>query len=249
LAPLRLLLVYGKKKVANLIRETAGVLQWCEVVSLGESCKALGLLEKEKFDGVILEADMPAPNGFELTGMIRQSTLNREVPVVMLTGDQSIEIMRKGFKAGVTFCMSEPSNRERVYGLFNAIRGAMSQERRRHARLPYRTKVICFWGEHQENRFTGESVTIGEGGMSLQPSGGLEVGKEITLTFALPELEHPKRPAVRRSIFTDKDNRQSAQPRAVVRFRNPQDIIGVEFLFLPPAFMQSIQRFVSGEDE
>lgn len=219
-------------------------------MSVSGSTQAQELIEKEKFDGIILEAQMPAPDGFELTRFIRGSTLNRGVPVVMLTADESIEVMRRGFKAGVTFFMSEPSSRERVYGLFNAVRGALTQERRRHIRLPYRTKVVCQWGENLEKRFTGESLTIGEGGMSVQPSGGLEVGSEITLTFSLPEFAPAKSPGSGRSIFHEKmDDRPAGKPRGVVRYRNSQDVIGIEFLSLPHAMAEGINRFISGEED
>ncbi len=246
--PVKILLVETHAGVESLICETTHLLQWCEVVSLNESGKAADLLQRAKFDGVILDAQMPAPDGFELTQMIRKASLNKAVPVVMLTEDGDIEIMRKGFKSGVTFFMTKPASRERVYGLFNAIRGAMTRERRRHARLPLRTKVTCCWGEHQENRFTGESLTIGESGMAFHPSGGLEVGKEITLMFALPE-PLPDTPRNRRSIFTESKGSREDRFRAIVRYRNPQEVVGVEFLSIPPVYQRGIQAFISGEED
>ena len=64
----------------------------------------------------------------------------------MLTGEDDIDTMRRGFKAGVTFFAVKPPNRERCYHLFNAVRGAMETERRRHHRLPYHTPVTCTLG-------------------------------------------------------------------------------------------------------
>jgi two-component system chemotaxis response regulator CheY len=247
--PVKILLVEAQEGVEDLIRETTRLLQWCEVVSLTESSKAADLLQRVKFDGVILDAHMPDPDGFELTRMIRKGTLNKAVPVVMLTDDENVEKMRQGFRAGVTFFMTKPSSRERVYGLFNAVRGAMTRERRRHARLPFRAQVTCCWGEHEENRFTGESLTISEGGMAFHPSGGLEVGKEINLTFALPELPPPDEPSGRRPLFAEGSGSQEGRLRAVVRYRNPQDVVGVEFLSIPSMYHESIQRFITGEED
>ncbi len=245
--PVKILLVETREKPESIILGTTSLMPWCEVVSVSESSTAADLLRRIKFDGVILEAKMPSPDGFELTEIIRESDLNKAVPVVMLTDDEDIEIMRHGFKAGVTFFMTKPSTRERVYGLFNAVRGAMTREQRRHARLPLHTPVVCRWGEHQEKYFTGESLTVGEGGMAFQPSGGLEVGKEITLTFAVPGPSPSETASGQRSIFAESTS-QPDRLRAIVRYRNAQDVVGVEFISIPPAYRQGIQAYISGEE-
>ena len=110
------------------------------------------ILQSQKFDGVVMADRIPHVDGFELIQHLKDSPLNAGIPIVMLTGEDDIDTMRRGFKAGVTFFAVKPPNRERFYRLFNAVRGAMENERRRHHRLPYHTSVTCTLGDQGRNR-------------------------------------------------------------------------------------------------
>ncbi len=114
-----------------------------EVLTLADSGEAARRLEKEKFDGLFVDAQMSHPDGFELTQSVRASRLNSRVPIVMFTGYHDVEAMRKGFRAGVTCFIGKPVNHERLSGVLKTMRGSMLREKRRYARLPYRTAVTC----------------------------------------------------------------------------------------------------------
>jgi CheY-like chemotaxis protein len=252
--PVRILLVDDEVDFLNSVKSVAEPLKWCEVSTLSDSREAATFLESQKLDGLLLNARMPYLDGFQLTEMARRSPLNSHTPIVMLTSQDDVEVMRHGFRTGVTFFMVKPTSREHIYNLFGAVRGAMDTERRKHARLPYRTRVQCEWGAHGERRFTADSLDISEGGISLRPSGGLDVGQEVALTFVLPkafkagkvlEVKPP-----RRSIFSS----QAAEPEvsgpqrllARVRYRAPSDAIGLEFSSLRAAHLVAIQSFIAG---
>jgi CheY-like chemotaxis protein len=74
----------------------------CEVLKISDSREATKLLEKHRFDGILLDVQMPYLDGFELTKLIRASRLNRSAPVVLLAETYDLETMRKGFKAGAS---------------------------------------------------------------------------------------------------------------------------------------------------
>jgi len=255
--PVRILLVDDEVEFLNAVKSVAEPLKWCEVSTLSDSREAATFLESEKLDGLLINARMPHLNGFQLTEVVRKSSLNSGVPIVMLTNQDDVETMRHGFRSGITFFMAKPASREHVYNLFSAVRGAMDSEKRKHARLPYRTRVQCEWGEHGERRFTADSVDISEGGISLKPSGGLEVGQEVALTFALPQSFKPeKTPEVkprRRSMFssqvaeTDLTGPQRFPAR--VRYRSPSGSIGLEFSNLLPAHLVAIRRYIAGASQ
>jgi len=238
-------------QILDLARAVVDSLGWCEIHTLMDSREAAKRLETEKFDGVIVDVQMPGLDGFELVKRVRAAGPNSGIPIVMFTEVEDLDAMRKGFKAGVTFFMAKPSNREPLYRLLNAVRGAMVMERRRHHRLPYRAAVDCRWSGRGQGQFRAESIDISEGGMSLKPSGGLETGQEVELEFELPQVSAPARPAARarrKSLFAESESVPTGPQklRARVRYRTPQDALGLEFIALAPAYREVIQKYISG---
>ena len=189
---MKLLLVDDEAPILDVLKATLEPLG-SQVLALTDGRQAERQIESHKFDGIIVDVHMPHPDGFELTRQARSSGLNSNVPIVMLTGYDDVETMREGFKAGATCFLGKPITRERIYNLMNALRGPILTQKRRHARLPYKTKVQCQWGAIGDRHFVAESVNVGEGGMLLEPSAGLQTGQEIMLEFAMPTLDRPLR--------------------------------------------------------
>jgi CheY-like chemotaxis protein len=203
----------------------------CKVIDVTDSRVALERLQKEKVDGLFVDVVMPHLDGFHLTQQTRLSRLNCRVPIVMLTGLDDADTMRKGFDAGVNFFLGKPFTRERVYNLVGATRGAMMRERQRYARLSYRTEVDCIWGVQTQKRLRSSSVDISEGGMMLAPAGGLAVGQEFDLAFNLPGISHV------------------IKTRAVVAREVPPNGIGIQFLKLPERDEKDVQAYISARLE
>jgi CheY-like chemotaxis protein len=163
----------------------------CEVVPVVDSREAVERLKIEKVDGLFLDVQMPHLDGFEVTKLARETRLNRQVPIVMLTASDDAETMRRGFQLGITFFLGKPFSRERVYNLLRATRGPLTREQHRYIRLPYRTAVNCVWGPEGQRHFRSESQNISEGGMLLSPTGGMELGQDLETTFPIPGTAHP----------------------------------------------------------
>ncbi len=196
-----------------------------EVLTLADSQLAGERLKKEKFDAVFVDARMPHPDGFELTQTIRRSPLNSSVPVVMLTGYNEVDVMRKAFQAGITFFLWKPVNQDGLAKLLRAMRDTMLREHRRYMRLPYRTTVTCRLGGRS---FKAECGNLGEGGMLLEASGGAEVDQELDLQFSVPEAARPLRPHAK-----------------VVRKEAP-DRIAVQFVGLDADEQKAIRNYIAG---
>jgi CheY-like chemotaxis protein len=248
---LRILAVHQQLDILELVKDVARALAWCDVVASSDSAEALTLFDNQKFDGLIVAAEMPHLDGFKVAEHVRDSESNPGIPVVMLSENDDIETMRRGFGAGVTFFMATPSSHQRVYRLLTALHSIMAGQRRRYVRIPYRTKVECYCGKHRERHFVAESHEIGEGGMSLSPSGGIEVSQEVELRFMLPPAFRvsptPARKA-RKSLFAESALavHEPQWIRARMRYRTPADIAGFEFVKLPPACREAIKHFVTG---
>jgi CheY-like chemotaxis protein len=224
---LKIMAVDDEPEMLQLIKAMAEPLGM-EVSTAVDSREAAQLVKTEVFDGFVVDARMPHLDGFELTKCIRTSPANAGVPIAMLTGMDDVETMRQGFRAGITFFLSKPFSRDRASGLLSAMRAAMLRERRRHARLPYRTTVECRFGEHGERVFKVESLNLGEGGMLFEPSGGVDVGQEVSLEFSMPNC------------------RKCLNAKARVLRREPPDRVAVEFIFIEPEDKEVIRDYIFG---
>ncbi len=225
---LKVMVVDDEPEVLNSI---GGMLEslGCQVRKMDDSREGAKWLEKERFDGIFLDVEMPHLDGLELTKLIRRSTLNRTAPVVILAGSDDLETMRKGFKAGATCFAAKPLDQQRLYGLIKAMRGPMLQARRRHVRLPFWTTVKCRTGTQPGDQFVSKSLTISESGMSLETSIVVGQEQELELEFSMPDMDNPIRVKAR-----------------VVRSLGP-GLVGVEFLNLGTKNQEAIKRYVEGE--
>jgi len=209
---MKILLVDDEPQVCRLVKslvEPLGV----EVRTFSDSREAALILETEKFDGIMLDVAMPNMDGFELARKIRATPPNQMAPIIMITGKDDVETMRRAFDAGATFFIGKPISREKIYAIFRTARGAMLAERRRYARLPYRTAVTCI---RDEQKFNTTSLTIGEGGIGLEGSGSAGVDDVVTLEFNMPDVRQPIR-------VTGKIRGKEASGRTGIEFIDPSE--------------------------
>jgi CheY-like chemotaxis protein len=247
---LKIMVVDDEPSVLKLIKSIVEPLGY-EVLALADSRQAARRLETERFDGVVLDILMPHLDGFELARRARASPLNRGAPVLMITGLNDIDTMRKCFSLGVTFFLNKPFTCEQLYSLFSAARGSMLRERRRHARLPFCTTVECTFGKLGERHFRAVSLNLGESGMLLEPSGGLEVGQEVVLEFRLPLTRDAQEAAVKgpgESSFPEPTPPGFGLRtiRAKIVRKAPPDRIAAQFANLTPEDRELIQRYIMG---
>ncbi len=222
---MRLMIVDDDTPVLRVLREILEPMG-NDVMAFSSSVEAAQKIEAQRFDCILLDANMPDLDGFELTRRARASGTNNRTPIVMLTGMADVETMKRAFSAGATGFLGKPITRDRIQSLFAAMAGPISHERRRSARLAFRTKVECVRGGASSGRFVAESLNIGEGGMLMEPSGGCEVGERLSLEFQLPSAERPVRTAAR-----------------VLRVESG-DRMAVEFVDLATRDLETIQNYI-----
>ncbi len=209
---MKILLVDDEPEVCRLVKtmvEPLGV----EVRTSSDSQEAAIILANEKFDGIMLDIAMPKMDGFELTRKIRSTPPNQQAPIIMITGFDDVDTIRRAFEAGATFFIGKPFSREKIYAIFRTARGAMLAERRRSAHVPYRTSVTCV---REGERFNATSISIGEGGISLESSGTAQVDDVLALEFNMPDLKKPIK-------VTGKIRVKEASGRTSIEFVDPRD--------------------------
>ena len=81
-----------------------------EVSFVAKANLALLRLEKEQFDLFLLDVNMPDINGIELLKKIRSSEVHKNIPVIMITGDNDTSTFVNCFNNGANDYIEKPIN-------------------------------------------------------------------------------------------------------------------------------------------
>jgi CheY-like chemotaxis protein len=192
-----------------------------EVRPLSDSQEAAILVNREKFDGIFLDLEMPALNGLQLAEKVRRSSWNGSTPIIIVTGRDQRDTMRQSFAKGATFFLQKPIDRQRLTRLFHTVRGPILENRRRHVRVPLQAELRCTAGSRP---LTGRTWNISQGGMQVEVE-SLRCEDSTRLSFKLPNS----------GVVIDafgmvawaKDGRQ-----------------GIRFTKITPKHMEEIQKFI-----
>ena len=178
----RALVVDDEPAVCQLIHEVMNSVG-INVLALTESVEAAKYLRDEKFEVVLLDLRMPAPDGIEVARQTRGSGFNRMTPIIMISDDQNLSAVSEGFDAGANFFLYKPIDKGRLLHLIRATRGAIEHEKRRFRRVRHRAPVRLTWDKMEVQ---GETVDISLNGMLVKaarcvPSGSMvEVNLELS---------------------------------------------------------------------
>jgi CheY-like chemotaxis protein len=179
---LKLLVVEDDAPSSELMGEVLTSLK-ARVWSANDGQNAASLINRETFDGIFLDLEMPDMHGFDLARNIRQSLWNRSTPIVIVTGHDERSTMQQAFAVGATFFLQKPIDRRRLTTLFRAVRGVMLENRLRHVRVPLRADLTC---THDSTTVPGISWNLSQGGILIEIACNLKVGDEVRLSFRLP---------------------------------------------------------------
>lgn len=95
------------------IRLTLGALfeqKGFVVTAVENGRQAVDALSNGEFDIVVLDIGMPEMNGFETCKTIREMENGKNVPILMLTGQDDTDSIKKAFEVGATDFVSKPIN-------------------------------------------------------------------------------------------------------------------------------------------
>lgn len=224
---LKIMVVDDEPKILEIIKAFVDPLG-CEVVAFQDSRDAAQTVRAQKFDGIFVDASMPHMDGFELTRCIRESPSNNKAPIVMLTGCDDVDTMRRGFKAGITIFLGKPITQERMFRAVNALRGAFLREKRKYIRLVFHAPVVCRWELNGSHRSNSNALDISEGGLALAAVPKIGLGQTLEVEFSLPSVPAP------------------LKLRARVIREMPPHAVGLEFVDLSSTDRLAIQRYITG---
>jgi CheY-like chemotaxis protein len=193
------------------------------VLAFNNSQEAIERADKQRFD--VFFVGISQADGLDLARQIRNSQLNHETSIVMLSATSDIPTVRKAFGEGADFVLSKPVTAARLGPMLAAMDSSGWKGKRHTARLPLFTEVVCIWDNRQVPL---RSLNISESGILLQPSVDIDVGQEVALEFKIPEVG------------------ASLSVIARIARKDGTERVGMEFVALAPEEQNAIQLYVMG---
>jgi CheY-like chemotaxis protein len=224
LMPLKIIVVDDEPESLKFMRSLTNALGHY-VQTFDNSQEAWQCVEKKRFDVAFVTMCAFELEGPALVRRIRSSHPNGETTIIMLSATANIDSLRKAFGEGADFVLTKPVLAARLRAMLMAMEAPDWRSRRRTARLPMFTDVICRWNDRH---FPLRSVNISESGMLLQPSVEIAVGQEVELEFRIGET-----PAALHVL-------------ARIARKEVNERVAVAFIGLAPEEQNAIQLYVLG---
>lgn len=79
-----------------------------EVVSATNALEALEKVEKESFDLILTDIDMPEMNGYEFCKKLKDNITTKEIPIIIISCKSQEADIKKGFDCGVRDYVIKP---------------------------------------------------------------------------------------------------------------------------------------------
>ena len=90
--------------------------QGCTIDIAKDGAQGVKMWEKNSYDLIFMDVQMPEMNGFEATAFIRNSGEdNSDIPIIAMTGNATQEDKEKCLESGMDDYLSKPISKERVY--------------------------------------------------------------------------------------------------------------------------------------
>jgi len=103
----RVLLVEDNEVNCEVAQELLG--QAGIVVTIArDGREALQTLERESFDGVLMDCQMPSMDGFEATRRVRENPAWKDLPVIAMTANAMVGDREKALAAGMNDHIAKP---------------------------------------------------------------------------------------------------------------------------------------------
>ncbi|MBB5745209.1 response regulator [Brevundimonas variabilis] len=110
----------------NLASDTA------HVDTASDGLEALEAVERQTYDLLLVDLEMPRMDGFELLRRLRENPSTEHLPIVVETGREDVDAIDRAFRAGATAFVTKPLNwRLLTYQLRFTLRAARSEARLR----------------------------------------------------------------------------------------------------------------------
>jgi len=108
----RILIVEDNPSIARALAEVLRKQEYETIVSL-RGLDALEQARRVRFDAAVIDVHLPDMNGLVLSQKLREQ-LGPDAPIIVLSGDTSMETLNSLSFVGATYFFSKPVNSERL---------------------------------------------------------------------------------------------------------------------------------------
>ncbi len=112
----KILVVDDSKSICNLLRRELLKLGYSVVFAL-DGMQGVMYARKSKPDLIVLDFNLPAGNGLKVAERVRDSTLTRNIPIVIFSGANIEEARERLMELGITCFVKKPD----IEGLLNKV--------------------------------------------------------------------------------------------------------------------------------
>ncbi|HSB67847.1 MAG TPA: response regulator [Candidatus Methylomirabilis sp.] len=228
-APGRRILLVDDKPFSLALRQSllrSGVSQ---VLLAASGAEGLRVARTTQPDAILLDAELPDLDGFEVCRRLRVDPLTEVIPVILLTGSSRPPSDRSTHEAGAVASLPMSIETPRLLNMIQMIL-TTPMTRRAFPRASVRRAVIY---EHAGRTGTGETLNLSQGGMFILTPSPLEVGTHLVLRFAL-SISEPWQ-ATARVVWIRRAEEEHPYPVGMA----------VQFFELPPEARSAIATFVA----
>lgn len=168
--------------LVNLDESTASILRECfkqfRISTIDVRSQDGKVFDKEKYDAAVLRLQ---PDSEAVLAAVRQSPSNRHM--VLYGIYKPGEDLRRFSPFAINVVMSDPLDRQGTLKTVRATHLLVLHEFRRYVRVPMITEVRI---EYEHDQYSGNSIEISGGGMSLKTKLPAKLGNVVEVFFALP---------------------------------------------------------------
>jgi two-component system chemotaxis response regulator CheY len=120
-----ILIVDDSSIIRAVIKRTLRMagLDTAQLLEAGNGQIALDILAKQRVDLVLADLNMPVMDGRELTRSIRSRETTRDLPVIVISADPSVDGMHSLAQFGVTAYLAKPFTPEAIRQTIETVMG------------------------------------------------------------------------------------------------------------------------------
>jgi CheY-like chemotaxis protein len=106
-SPRRILVVEDEQEIA-LIERNLLTTEGFAVDVVADGAAALERLAVTRYHAIVLDANLPGLDGYEVAARLRTLPLNRTTPIVMVTASLEPDARQRGFNLGIAGFIAKP---------------------------------------------------------------------------------------------------------------------------------------------
>ena len=112
--PKRVLVIDDSSTMRSLIAASVEEIKDYEAVEASNGFEALKMLPAMTFDLIITDINMPEINGLEIVSFVRNHPSYKDIPMIIVSTEQSEEDRKKGLALGATAYVTKPFEPEQL---------------------------------------------------------------------------------------------------------------------------------------